>query len=471
MKRSFKERLIVVSNREPYAVKGRAEKTVGGLVSALDPVMQRCRGIWIASGSLHSLARAGSGVPRFRVPFDRPAYTMRLVPLSRTDIEGYYNGYSNRLLWPLCHITLDRIYHKKFYWRAYQKVNRMFADAVVSEAGRKRVTVWLQDYHLALCAKEIKARRPDIRTSIFWHIPWPPHGVFRICPQRKDVLEGMLGNDLIGFQLDSFKANFMRAVQVELGAAVDYRRGLVRYRGHTTKVRAFPISIDFEWFERAASSDTAARFIKRFLRARGLEGLRIGLSVDRLDYTKGIIKCLEALELFFAKYPRFRGRFTYVQVAVPTRKIEPFLSYTERVRRKVETVNRKFSRGRWRPIEYIEGRFSHNELAALYRLADLVMITSVYDGMNLVAKEYIASQVDGKGVLLLSEFTGAAEELPAVTLINPYATETCADAVKEALEAPPEVKRRRLEAARAHVRKNNIYRWVDNILREIEAIR
>ncbi len=471
MKRFLKERLIVVSNREPYSVKGRSEKTVGGLVSALDPVMQRCRGIWIADGAGHQRAAKGEEALRFMVPFDRPSYTMRLVPLTRTDIEGYYNGYSNRLLWPLCHITLDRIYHKKFYWRTYEKVNKLFADAVLEEAGRKRVTVWLQDYHLALCAREIKRRRPGIKTSIFWHIPWPPHGVFRICPQRKEILEGMLGNDLIGFHLDSFKANFMRAVDVELGAGVDYREGYINFRGHTTKVRAFPISIDFEWFNNAASAESAERFMKRFLRTRGLEGLKIGLSVDRLDYTKGIIKCLEALELFFAKYPRFRERFTYIQVAVPTRKIEPFLSYTERVRKKVENVNRKFSRGRWRPVEYIEGKFSQNELAALYRFADVMMITSVYDGMNLVAKEYVASQVDKKGVLLLSEFTGAAEELPGVTLINPYATEACADAVKEALEARPEVKRKNLEIARAHVKKNNIYRWVDNILKELEKIR
>ncbi len=463
--RILKERLIVVSNREPYVFRrGRLEKSVGGLVTALDPVMQATRGIWIAAGSS---PEAG---PRSKVPPEAPSYTLRRVFLSEEDLEGYYNGYSNRFLWPLCHITLDRIYLRNSYWESYQKVNRVFADAVIEELGRGKAIVWLQDYHLALCGKYIRARRPRLKISLFWHIPWPPHDVFRICPQRVELLEGLLANDLLGFQLESYRLNFLRCVSREMGLKTDLKRGLVYYNGRTIRVKAFPISVDFEWFEESASTRRAERFLERFKKKYGLEGQLLGLGVDRLDYTKGILKCFDTLELFFAKYPRYRGRFTFIQVAVPTRKIEPYLSYMERVRKRVESINRRYSTSRWQPIRYIEGRLSHEDLAALYRGADLAMISSVYDGMNLVAKEYVASPVDLKGALLLSEFAGAAEDMPGAILINPYDTEGCADAIKSALEAPMEKKRETLQDAREHVKRNNIFRWVNEIIKEFKCI-
>jgi trehalose 6-phosphate synthase len=376
---------------------------------------------------------------------------MRLVPLTSRDVEGYYNGYSNRFLWPLCHIALDRIYLRKFYWERYKKVNELFARAVVEES-KAGAIIWLQDYHLALCARYIRDLRPRTKISIFWHIPWPPYDVLRACPQRKEILEGLLANNLIGFQLDSFE------------------EGTVSYRGYTTKVMAFPISVDFDWFEGAALEKKAERFFRRFKRYKGLEGLKLGLAVDRLDYTKGIIKSLEAIEFFFAKYQRFKHKFTFILVAVPTRKVEPYLSYMERVRKRVEGVNRKFSQKRWHPVEYIERRLSHNELAALYRGADLALISSVYDGMNLVAKEYVASQVDLNGALLVSEFAGSAEEIPGAIPINPYDTEGCADAIKNALEMKPEKRKESMERARWYIKERNIYRWVEDVLKELKTI-
>ena len=460
------KKIIVVSNREPYSLSRRHQKTVGGLVSALDPLMKATRGVWIASGSRDELKDRPS---RFPVPPADPSYTLRLVPLGPADIEGYYNGYSNRFLWPLCHMTLDRVYLTRSYWRSYRKVNGLFAQAAAEEAGEGSV-IWLHDYHLALCAPFIKELCQNAFVSIFWHIPWPPHAVFRICPQKKELLEGLLANDLIGFQLPAFMENFARCVERELGYEVDIEGGVISHKGRLTRLKAFPISVDFDWFERAAVSAEARKFISKFLKKRGLEGSKIILSVNRLDYTKGMIKCLEAVELFFTKYPRYKNSVTFVQIAVPTRKVEPYLSYMERVQRKVDSINQRLSRDGWKPVEYITSNLAHAELAGLYRKADLAMISSVYDGMNLVAKEFIASQVDLSGSLLISELAGASEEIPGVTLINPYDTEGCAIAIKAALDASPAEKRKALQEARAHVRERNINRWIMDIFKEIKNI-
>lgn len=467
MENIFNKKIIIVSNREPYALKkGQLSKTVGGLVSALDPLMRANNGVWIATGSREDVETSGE---RVMVPPGEGAYTMRRVPVSQGDMEGYYNGYSNRFLWPLCHITLDRVYHMRSYWRSYVKVNRLLAEAVIAEGAEDSI-VWLQDYHLALCAEEIRTRSPGSFISLFWHIPWPPHSVFRICPQRKELLRGLLANDLLGFQLESFKVNFMRCAEMELGAEIDIEGGAITVDGHTTHLKSFPISVDYASFEKAAAAPSSQTFLKRFLKSRRLEGLFIGLSVNRLDYTKGMIKCLEAIELFFAKYPRYKGRVSFVQVAVPTRKVEPFLSYRDRVRGKVESINRKFLMDDWKPVEYIETDLNQTELAALYRHAGLAIISSVYDGMNLVAKEYISSQLDLTGALLISEFAGAAEEIPGVTMINPYDIEGCADEIRAAIERDPGKKRQALEEARAYIKKHDVYRWVRKIFREMDNI-
>jgi len=466
------KKLVVVTNREPYSHgKGRVEMAAGGVVSALDPIMQRNKGIWVAWGSGDDDRKFSDSKGTVQVPPDDPKYTLKRVWLTTRQMEDYYHGYSNRFLWPLCHIALNRIYLKTSYWKMYQHVNNIFADAVVDVVGRKKATVWLHDYHLAICAASIKARRPKLTTSIFWHIPWPPYDVFRICPQRKEIISGMLANDMIGFQINSFSENFMDCANAELGAEVDYRNGMVFYKGHATNVRAFPISVDFEWFERNASSIKEARLIKRFMRTVRMQpGVAIGLGVDRLDYTKGLIKRLDMLDLFFAKYPRFRRKFSFVQVAVPTRKVEPFISYRKGVERRVELINKRYGDKSWSPIIYFDVKMDQVRLSALYKIADIAIISSIYDGMNLVAKEYLASQVDEKGVLLLSEFAGAAEEIPGAMLINPYDTEGCADEIKRALERPLRDRMAAMRMAREYVRENDIFRWVNDIVDEIQAI-
>lgn len=467
MEKSLDRKIIVVSNREPYSMRGgRLTRTVGGLVSALDPLMQKSRGVWIAAAGRTMVAAHGG---RVMVPPGASRYAMRLVPIASADMDCYYNGYSNRVLWPLCHMTLDRVFHARAYWKSYVKVNRLIAGAVVDEGGPE-AAVWLQDYHLALCAGEIKARNPGIFTTLFWHIPWPPHSVFRVCPQRKELLRGLLANDLLGFQLESFKADFMRCVEGELDAEVDMESSTVFMDGHTTSLKSFPISVDYGSFEKAAVSAEADRFIKRFLKAKKLGNVVIGLSVNRLDYTKGMIKCLEAIELFFAKYPQYIGKVTFVQIAVPTRKVEPYASYRERVRCRVASINQGLSSGSWKPVEYIETDLGHTELAALYRRAAFAIISSVYDGMNLVAKEYISSQADCNGVLLVSEFAGAAEDIPGVTVINPYDAEGCADEIKKAIEKDPGEKRRAMAKARSHIKEHDIFGWVKNISVEMDRI-
>jgi trehalose 6-phosphate synthase len=386
-------------------------------------------------------------------------------------MNGYYHGYANRLLWPLCHLLPGKVYLKEFYWQSYKKVNALFADAIIEEAPKKGGFVWLQDFHLALCAAYIRKSRPDLRLSIFWHIPWPPYDVFRAAPQRRELLEGMLANDLVGFQIDGYKRNFLRCVDLELGAGIDVKGGFIHWKGHTTKVKAFPISVDFKWFDEAARSVKAVRYLNKFKRERNLNGKIIGISVDRLDYTKGIVKCFEALEIFFEKYPEYRERFTFVQIAIPTRKTEPYMSYMREVKKKVTDINDLYATKDWRPIEYIEQCCSHHELAALFRGADMMVITSVFDGMNLVAKEYVASQVDCTGTLLVSEFAGVAEGLPGVVVINPYDTEGCADMIRATIEAAPEKKKELMTIARDYLAEHDIYRWVDNILREMRNIR
>ncbi|MEE8185038.1 MAG: trehalose-6-phosphate synthase [Thermodesulfobacteriota bacterium] len=466
------KKLVIVSNREPYSHrKGRVEKAAGGVVTALDPIMQKNHGIWVAWGSGEEDRKFADEAGRVKVPPENPSYTLKRVWLTEKQIDDYYHGYSNRFLWPLCHMVLDRVYLKRSYWTGYKKVNQLFADAIVDEVRRKKAIVWLHDYHLAICASYIKERNPELPTTIFWHIPWPPYDVFRICPQRKDLLEGMLANDIVGFQLESFCENFMNCASAELGAKIDIKKRVIYYKGHATGVRAFPISVDFRWFESSASSKKEEGIIKRLMKSHRIQpGVIIGLGVDRLDYTKGLTKRLETIDLFFSKYPRFKEKFTFVQVAVPTRKVEPYLSYRKGVENKIRNINHKYGSDMWNPIVYIDTRMDQEKLSALYRAADIAIISSIYDGMNLVAKEYIASQVDEKGVLLLSEFAGAAEEIPGVTLINPYDIEGCADAIKNALERPLVYKIEAIREARAYVKKNDIFKWVDEILEEIKNI-
>ncbi len=461
--------LIVVSSREPYVHKKttsgiKVERPAGGLTSAMDDVLRAVGGTWVAWGSGNA-DKVTTKDNRVAVPPEHPSYTLRRVWLTNREVNNYYNGYSNHMLWPLCHLSLDRVFFMKKFWTDYVGVNRKFARAVLEEAAPDSI-VWLHDYHLCLAPAMIKEERPDLPLMHFWHIPWPNWFSFRVCPQAREIIEGLLGNDLLGFQIPLFTKNFMDCVGECLDAEVDYDNSTVTYKGHVTKLKSFPISIDFERFNSEALSRHTENTIRKIRHRFKLEGY-LGIGVDRLEYTKGLIKRLQAINLFFEKYRRFRGKFTFVQIAVPTRMSQPYITYKEAVEALVNKINRRFSREGWRPVVYLDKKAEVKDLSVYYRLADVAIVSSLYDGMNLVAKEFIASQVDEKGVLILSEFAGAAEELAGAILVNPYDVEDFADKIKEALVLSKAEKKARMSTLRKQVRTNDIYRWIFDIIGEI----
>lgn len=481
---ALKGLLIIVSNREPYihnymskrpnpGQKGegiKVERPAGGLTSALDGVMRNLNGIWVAWGSGSADKEEVDKDDSVRVPPEDPSYSLKRVWLSQNEVENYYHGYSNQVLWPLCHITLDRVYHRRRFFEEYKKVNEKFCKAVLEVVHDNNHIVWIHDYHFCLLPNLLRQKRGAITIAHFWHIPWPDWSVFRVCPQAKELIEGLLGNDLIGLQIPLFVKNFFNCVSECLDAEIDYKNSIVTYKGHTTTVKAFPISIDYERFNHMASSVRTERMIKRIKATHRLEGGYIGIGVDRLEYTKALVKRMQALMLFFEKYKRFRERFTFIQVAVPTRMKEPYISYKQTVEAMVKRINDRFAKGEWRPIIYIDTKIEQEDLVAYYRMADLAIISSVYDGMNLVAKEFIASQIDKKGVLLLSEFAGAAEELLGGIIINPYDIEGFAGAISTALKMKESEKRLRIDTLRRFVRQNDINKWIYDLLAEMNRL-
>ena len=464
---------IVVSSREPYVHKKtsagiKVEQPAGGLTSAMDDVLRAVGGTWVAWGS-GSGDRAVSDRDRVVVPPDNPSYTLRRVWLTPREANNYYHGYSNRVLWPLSHMALDKVYFRKRYWKDYTAVNGKFARAILEEA-KPHSIVWLHDYHLCLVPSLLRDAAPELTVAHFWHIPWPGWGVFRICPQAREILTAMLGNDLIGFQTPLFARNFMECVQECLGhiegLEIDYRSGTVTYGGHTTRLKSFPISIDYDRFASAATSPRTETTIRKLREKFKMAG-HVGVGVDRLDYTKALVQRLQALELFFEKYKRFRGNFTFVQIAVPTRLQEPYISYKRAVESLVNKINRKYATRDWMPVVYLDKKVDFNELVVYYRIADLAIISSLYDGMNLVAKEFAACQADEKGTLILSEFTGAAEELGGALFVNPYDIEGFADRIKEAIVMDREARRARMSVLRRQVREYDLKSWIKDIFSEM----
>ncbi|MBX5465648.1 MAG: trehalose-phosphatase, partial [Clostridia bacterium] len=410
---------------------------------------------------------------RLAVPPEEPAYTLRRVWLSRGDVAGFYNGYANQALWPLCHLLPSLARFERGFWTAYRRVNARFARAVAEEV-RPGARIWIQDYHFALLPdllrRELERRGvAGFRLGHFWHIPWPPWDVFRICPQRTEILRGLLANDLLGFHLPRFADNFLDCVERELGLPVDRARGTVELEGRSIAVAAFPISVDFAALEEEALSPAAVRAFERFARSRGLAGQRLLLGVDRLDYTKGIPERMAAVDRFLERFPDWRGRFRMIQKVTKSRsEIPAYRRLEEEVRAAVARINERWREGSWEPILYVEGGLPPHTLAGLYRAADVALVSSLQDGMNLVSKEYIACQVEERGVLLLSELAGAAEEIEGALRINPYDVEAMAEALHAAFTMPEEERRRRMRSMRAFVREHDIYRWEEEFLGALE---
>jgi trehalose-6-phosphate synthase len=504
------KRLFAVSNREPYEHFHRAggiEAKVppSGLVTALEPILRACDGTWVAQATGDADRDTVDECGRVRVPPDHPQYTLRRVWLTEEEEQGFYFGFANEGLWPLCHIAHTRPVFRMEDWEHYRTVNRKFAEALLEEIdGEESPAVLVQDYHFALLPRMLKEARPDARVAIFWHIPWPNPEAFGICPWQKELLDGLLGADLIGFHIQAHCNNFLETVDRVLEARIAREHYTVSRREHSTSVRPFPISVTFDnrnggsTFARrngANGSSGGSSGIRsnggyhsesrrepttelphmeraRLLDALGVRAAFLGVGVDRVDYTKGIPERFDGLERFFEKYPAYRREFTFVQIGSPSRAQLPrYQELMQSVSEQAERINRRFQTSEWKPIVFLNRQHSHTEIQPYYRLADLCLVTSLHDGMNLVAKEFVAAREDGQGVLVLSQFAGAAHELHDALVINPYDTEEIADSIRRALEMAPEERRARMEHMRSTLRENNIYRWAGNLIGELCDIR
>jgi alpha,alpha-trehalose-phosphate synthase [UDP-forming] len=468
-------RLFVVSNREPYAHvhKGKEIEVIvppSGLVTALEPVLRACDGTWVAHGAGDADLETVDANDRLRVPPDEQRYTLRRVWLSKEEEEGYYFGFANEGLWPLCHIAHTRPIFRASDWRFYQSVNRKFADALLQEiADFDQPLVLIQDYHFALLPRLIKQARPDARVAIFWHIPWPNPEEFAICPWQRELIDGLLGADLAGFHIQSHCNNFMQTADRTLESRIDWDHFAVVREGHRTIVKPFPVSVEFSDNPAPESqyTDRAA-----LLRELGVSAEFIGVGVDRIDYTKGILERFFAVERLMETHPEYRSKFTLLQIGAPSRThIKRYHELLGEVEAEADRINWRFQTSAWRPILYLQRQHSHQEISRFYRASDVCLVTSLHDGMNLVAKEFIAARSDEQGVLILSRFTGAARELRDALIINPYDTEQSAEAIHRALIMPAEERRTRMQRMRKQVKENNVYRWAANLIGEIGEIR
>ncbi len=471
------EKLYLVSNREPYMHEKdgpgiRCVVPAGGLVTALDPVMRVCDGLWIAHGSGDADRETVDGNNMLRVPPGEPAYTLKRVWLTREEEDGYYYGFANEGLWPLCHITHNRPEFRLEDWTHYRKVNEKFADALLTEiAGEESPLVLVQDYHLALLPSLIKEKRPEAKVAIFWHIPWPNPEAYGICPWRQEILQGMLGSDIIGFHIQFHCNNFLETVDRFLESKIDWEQFSVTRGGHTTLVKPFPISVSFE-HPPGATPPEAWPSKEDLLRRIGVQAEYLGVGVDRIDYTKGIPERFRAIERFFEKYPEYLGRFTFVELGAPSRThIKKYRDLMGEIEDAVEKINWRFRTKTWRPIAFLKAHHTHEAIAPYYRASDLCMVTSLHDGMNLVAKEFVAARDDEDGVLILSQFTGASRELKDAVIVNPYDIEQMADAIRLSLGMPPAERRDRMGRMRANIRNYNIYRWAGKLIAELARLR
>jgi len=464
--------LFVVSNREPIRhvwKEGTIETQIpaSGLVTAMDPVMRACGGVWLAHGSGDADAEMADARGRLRVPADDPRYSLRRVWLTKEEEAGYYYGFSNEGLWPLCHIVHTRPQFRPEDWAHYIAVNEKFAAAVLEEiTGVESPMVLIQDYHFALLPRLIKRERPDARTAIFWHIPWPNFESFSICPWQDEVLLGMLGADLIGFHTQYYCNNFLETVERGIEARIDWQHFSVTRGQHTTYVKPFPISVAPEFVEDPPEVSRAA-----LLERLGIEARFVGVGVERLDYTKGLPERFRALGRFFERYPDFREEVVFIQLAAPSRStIQRYQQLEAEVDEVIRDINERFGTRRWQPIVYLKRHHDHHDIWPFYRHADFCMVTSLHDGMNLVAKEFVSVRDDDDGVLILSQFAGASWEMRDALLVNPYDLDGMAEAVRLALEMAPDERRARMGRMRLAVREHNIYRWAGLLLSELQRI-
>jgi trehalose 6-phosphate synthase len=472
------EKIVIVSNREPYIHERDDAGSVlirhpaSGLVTALEPVMRACSGTWIAHGSGAADRECSDGAGRVRVPPGEESYLLRRVWLSAEEEAGYYYGFSNEGLWPLCHIAHARPIFRRENWEHYQAVNLRFAEAVSAEVDSEDPIVLVQDYHLALAPRMIRERLPRATIITFWHIPWPNSQRFGICPWRKELLEGMLGSSILGFHTRMDCNSFLDGVDAYLEARIDRESDAVVQVGRSTLIRPYPISL--EWPSRWAESTPPTLEC----RAAVLHELKLpphallGVGIDRLDYTKGVAERLLAVERLLERFPEYVGRFTFVQLAAPSRTaIEEYARLGGGIESLAARINERFAKDGYRPIILALQHHEPPTVFRYYRAADVCYVSSLHDGMNLVAKEFVAARDDEEGVLVLSQFTGASRELGEALIVNPYDVEQASSALAAALQMPAREQRDRMRAMRAFVAEFNVYRWAGRMLVDAARLR
>jgi trehalose 6-phosphate synthase len=471
------EEVLIVSNREPYIhmKKGNQIETqfpASGLVSALEPVMRACSGTWIAHGSGNADKLVVDKHDHVRVPPENPSYQIRRVWLTEAEEKGYYFGFSNEGLWPLCHVVHTRPIFRTQDWEAYVRVNQKFAEAVVEESRTEDPVVLVQDYHFALLPRMIKERLPRATVITFWHIPWPNPEVFGICPWREEILNGLLGSSILGFHTRFHCNNFIDTVDRFMETRIDRENNTITVGGHSTAVRNYPISI--EWPSRWNEGQPPISVCRRTVREQlGIKpDVKLGIGVDRLDYTKGILERFSAVERLLELNPEWQERFSFVQIASPSRGvIDHYKHFDQAVRDEAARINQRFGAEGYQPIHLLVEHHTPVDVFRHFRAADLCFVSSLHDGMNLVAKEFVAARDDEQGVLILSQFTGASRELPEALIVNPYDIDQCAAALMLALEMTARDQRERMRSMRNLVREFNVYRWAGRMLLDAARMR
>jgi trehalose 6-phosphate synthase len=462
----------VIANRQPYVHEwgpdGTAviQRPASGLVNGIEPMLRACGGTWIARGGGSADRAHSDRAGRLAVPPASPEYVLRRLWIGDDEYDRYYSGFANEALWPLCHMAYTQPSFRPGDWASYRSVNEIFARAAVEETGADGLLL-IQDYHFALVPLMVRNRAPHVVTSLFWHIPWPNAEVIGICPWKKALLEGMLGTDIAGFHTRHHCLNFLDTAKRYLECRVDLEEMSIVYGGHRTLVRPYPISVEWPY---PAASHTQGKTLRRSL---GIAPhVHVSVGVDRADYTKGLVERIAAVELLLEDNPSLIGNYVLVQLASPTRTtIRKYQQLAEDLKGVVNQVNERFGTASWKPVLLQMRTFSNDEVRQYYAMADSAVVTPLHDGMNLVAKEYVAACQDGDGALVLSLFAGAAKELEGALLVNPYDTQQVAHAILRAIGMPLAERRARMHAMRGQIAASSIYDWCEKLLTDMCDVR
>lgn len=471
------ERLVILSNREPYIHERtpegiRVQHPASGVVTALEPLMRACSGVWVAHGSGSADRETVDRNDHIAVPPGEESYVVRRVWLNEAEEQGYYYGFANEGIWPLCHVAHARPTFRSEDWEHYVAVNEKFSAAVCEEIDSEDPIILVQDYHFALAPAMIRRRLPRATIITFWHIPWPNSERIAICPWHQEIISGLLGSSILGFHTQGHCNNFIDSVDAFMESRIDRESNAIVQGGRKTLIRPYPISIAWpvRWLEGLPSVADCRAEIRSEL---GLPADAIVcVGIDRLDYTKGIEERLSSLDVLLARFPEFRGRATFVQLAAPSRtKIDRYRELNERIERLANEINEKWTSGAYRPIILRRAHHEPPTVFRYYRGADACYVSSLHDGMNLVAKEFVAARDDEQGVLILSQFTGAARELTEALIVNPYDLNEASNALAAAFRMSESEQRVRMRSMRRLVSEFNVFRWAGQMLIDASELR